>query len=95
MCFSVWHDFGDCRTPFEEKFENLHLSVPSRGRKSPEFKLGSIKSAFEEFRFDGNLSVRRRMVALGGGVKERVKSGEFVPFGKSDDGFDADFTLGV
>jgi hypothetical protein len=94
MCFSVWHDFGDCRTPFEEKFENLHLSVPSRGRKSPEFKLGSIKSAFEEFRFDGNLSVRR-MMALGGGVKEGVKSGEFMPFGKSDDGFDADFTLGV
>src|SRR6202044_2474406 len=25
MCFSVWHDFGECRTPFEEKFENLHL----------------------------------------------------------------------
>ena len=60
MCFSVWHDFGDCRTPFEEKFENLHLSVPSRGRKSPEFEKGSIKRAFEEFRFDGNLNMEQR-----------------------------------
>jgi hypothetical protein len=60
MCFSVWHDFGGCRSPFEEKFENLHISVPSRGRKSPEFGKGSIKSAFEEFRFDGNLSMEER-----------------------------------
>jgi hypothetical protein len=60
MCFSVWHDFGECRSPFDEKFENLHLSVPSRGRKSPEFEKGSIKRAFEEFRFDGNLNMEQR-----------------------------------
>jgi hypothetical protein len=53
MCFSVWHDFGECRTPFDEKFENLNVSVQSRGRKSPVFEKGSIKSTFEEFRFDG------------------------------------------
>jgi hypothetical protein len=57
MCFSVWHDFGECRTPFEENFENLNVSVPSRGWKSPEFAKGSIKGAFEEFRFDGDMSL--------------------------------------
>jgi hypothetical protein len=60
MCFSVWHDFGGCVTPFEEKFESLNLSVPPRGRPSAEFKKGSIKEAFEEFRFDRDMSVEER-----------------------------------
>jgi len=58
LVFSVWKDMGDGRTPFSAIWEHHNIVWPGPREKSPCFEKGSLRSKFEEFRFDEHLSER-------------------------------------
>jgi hypothetical protein len=55
LVFSVWKDMGDWGTPFSALWENHCIALVGPREKSPHFEKGSLRGAFEEFRFDGQL----------------------------------------
>ncbi|PVH72262.1 hypothetical protein DL98DRAFT_596176 [Cadophora sp. DSE1049] len=56
LCFTIWQDFGECRNPFEQDWENLALG--SSACKVPDipYRKRNIRRHFGESRFDEGIS---------------------------------------
>lgn len=54
LVFTVWQDFGSGMTPFDPVWQR-HRSMFGLAVRSPSIRAGSLKEAFEAFRFDEDL----------------------------------------
>ncbi|KAH7403037.1 hypothetical protein BKA64DRAFT_440021 [Cadophora sp. MPI-SDFR-AT-0126] len=52
LCFTVWQDFGECRNPFEQDWEDLTLGSSACKKPDILYRKSNIRKHFGESRFD-------------------------------------------